>query len=327
MSDPLDGVAPADLARARARTATFLGHVLLDGWTPEALATARSLPALAPSLPLNRSADELAARHHGALQLGCPPYASLFLTDEAVLGGAPASAAADAYQAAGFPEHRTDVEADHLGLQLRFWGFLTAAEADALRDGLPGQAVRLWTLREGFVRDHLGRWLPLMAQALSDEAAPEIAAVVELAMALVAPGTPLDPEDAAAWTLPDAPHPDALLDDPRTGLARIAEHLAIPARSGWWIGRGAIDRWAASADVGRGFGERRRTLHVALAGAAERGRLSELLDHARRDAAAWDSALGEARKLGFDTRPWTDRLSGTRVLLDRMAQAAADARP
>lgn len=308
---------PQQARRAWARLYALAGHLLLDGWTPDALADARQLPVLAEALP-DVDADHLAARHHAAFGLGVPPYAGVLVGAEGHLGGDRARRAGELLRRAGQTSPRRDVEADHLGVLLRAVGFLVAAEADALDDGhLQGLATLRQLQRELLDAHLLLAWTPLTL-ALRPLDLPEWQALVDLVGALmVAHRAVLDGEPEG--TLPDAPLVD--LDDPRTGLKRIARWLTVCGRSGVWLTRADLDALAAAADVPRGFGDRVKMLESLLFAAVDQGRADQVLEALEARIDAWSAGLAELGERGLPVTAWQQRVARTRRVVRTMVEA------
>lgn len=288
---------PAESARARYRLYALLGRLVVEGVGPRTDATVRALPALAAALP-EASDDERAAEHHRVWSLEVFPYESVFLGPSALLGErAPAVHAS--WAACGFSSRRADLEPDHLGLELACVAFLSAAEADALDDGLDAEPLR--ALQRRFLDDHLLRWLPAVQVAIRRCGAGFERAVVDLALELAQSHR----GDPAPWELDPVPLD---LDDPGTGLARIARWLSVPAASGMFLSKAAIARIAARIEVPRGFGSRARMLQSVLFAAADHGRLPEVVGAIDEERAAWQ-VLGP---------PWSDRLERTGEVLAQL---------
>lgn len=276
---------PEQEALARARTLGWIAEVLLDGWTPRAVAVGASLPWL-PQL-----SGDLAVRHQRVMG-AVPLYESVFCGPDAQLGGAlAAQVAADAAQL-GFRTERHDVEPDHLGLQVAALGFLWAATADALRDGVPTRALH--AVREGFAKAHLSRWIRGARIAVSRQGIDELTAVLDVLEELV-------PAQAIAGEGED------LLAVKKTGLKQVARYLATPARCGAWFALPDIQRIADDAGLACGFGRRVQMLESLLFAAVDHHRLDEL-------AASFDAEITH-------WRGWRDAsCEATRAILDTLAQ-------
>jgi len=288
---------PQQTALARARTYGMLAELFLDGWTDRVLGVidglewARSIPA---------DPDQRAARHHRVLGRGVPPYESVFLAEDALLGGAVATAVREDYAQMGFGADRPDVEPDHVGLQCAALAFLCGAEAHALEDGVPTE--RFVLAQRNFLRAHLGRWVASLAIAVEGQGVAELTEAVGLLRDLVEDhGGPFGAE-------PEASEP--LLDDPKTGLKTVARYLLVPARCGVWFGLDDIQRIAARAELACGFGRRVQMMESLWFSAVDHGRVPQLVE-----------SLG----VELDRWPPSPRVTGTRGMLARLGEAVDSA--
>lgn len=305
---------------AWSRLYALAGHLLLDGWSPDAVQAVRALPALAEALP-DLDADRLAARHHAAFGLGVPPYAGVLLGAEGHMGGEQAREAADLLRRTGWKSTRTDVEADHLGLLLRAAGFLLAAEVDALEDDREPIVATLRALQVELLDAHLlPAWTPLTL-ALRGLALTEWDALVDLVGALLVhhrsqlPGEP-------GGALPSTPGVD--LGDAKTGVARICRWLMVCGRSGLWLTRADMGAIAARADVPHGFGDRARMLESLIFAAVDQGRVEPVIEGLHVRVRDWEAGLGELGERGLPTSGWRSRLERTRAVLDTISEAVAE---
>jgi len=305
--------------RAWSRLYGLLGHLLLDGWTPQALRTARSLPALAQALP-DLDAEHLAARHHAAFGTGVPPYVGVLVGLEGHMGGDRAREASDLLRRTGLRTTRRDVEADHVGMLLRAAGFLCAAEADAVEDGRDAVIPGLRDLQTELLDRHLLLAWPPLRVAVEGLGLPEWDAVLGLAGELLVTHRA---ELGAAGELSLEPVPGDLLDDPRTGLKRVARWLTVCGQTGCWITRADVDALAAAADVARGFGDRAKMLESLLFAAVDHQRIDQVLDAFLERIDSWDARYRELGQAGLPTEPWRQRTRHTRQLVQRLREASA----
>ena len=301
-----------DTARARHRLYGLLGRLLLDGPVDAAAETVAALPALADVWP-SGDADARLAMHQRVFGLEIFPYESVFLGEEGTLGGDATNRAQRTLTAAGFRGRRTDTQPDHVGLLLGALSWLAAAEAEALEDGADPGPARAHQAR--VIGGHLGRWLPVLSLSVSDMDR-WTRRLLELTVEAVAAHGHAEP-----FELP--PRPAELLDDPRTGLARIARAWLIPAHSGWVISRYTIGRLAARAGIPAGFGPRWKMLEGVLAGAVDHERASVVLDGLADELARWERGYAQAAELGYVVEPWRARLACTAGELERLREAAS----
>jgi len=74
-----------------------------------------------------------------------------------------------AYREAGFDLERNVHEMpDHVGVQFSFVAQLIESEMDCRRQGRQNDAVRFRKQKHGFLKDHLARWIPSLAQEVAE---------------------------------------------------------------------------------------------------------------------------------------------------------------
>lgn len=271
---------PAEHALARSRTYALIAEILIDGWTPRALGVARQMPwadALA-----GLSGDALAARHHAVFGRGVSPHASVFVSDDGLLGGAEAAWFADWSARAGV-RSRADVEPDHAGSIASALGWLEAARSDALRDGASTASI------DALEREALARlgWLGWLSVAVDAQGAAELSEIAGLFAEITREHGACDPAPGAV---------ERVLDDPAHGLKDLAAYLLVPARCGLWLGPEDLRRLSASADVPCGFGRRLQMAESLLFSAVDHGALPALAAAVDAEITRWDAALGPDRR-------------------------------
>lgn len=315
-------------AHARARVYSILAKLLTVGLDADALAQLRALDDwLLPGAPLGGAVldlDELAAQHHACFHLEVFPYAGVFL-DPGAVAGACSDMVLDRFAQAGFRPRLDQLTADHLGVMLGFLGFVCAATSEALEDRQSPFVARLERVGAEFLDACILSWLPTLVAA-SDELprgmwpnvlreALEFAAAHRISLRERVPGSQ-PPE------LPEPRHD--LLEDPNTGLRRIAEHLLTPAASGVLLTRADLERLGREQSLGRGFGSRLTMLDNLLRSAVDYGRFGDLLADLDRLLAKRDHTfmtLGTELELDAAIAPWRRALSHTRELLTIVAAA------
>lgn len=302
----------ASLARCRAYT--LLGDLFQRGLTPTSAAAWGEVPlargALA-DLPLDLAAEV----HTRVVLLDLPLRASAWLSEDGLVGGAPADAAAALLARCGRP---VGAEPDSLGSQLAFLAFLSGAVVDAQADGhrLPDVGGL-----EREALDGLLAWLPGGVAALraAGEPAPlyELAAELALDLAIAHRASLGGPVPS-----PRLPPQPALLDLPQTGLRAIAEHLAVPALAGGAFARSTLVGLARDYELPAGFGTRADLLEGLMRSAAHYQRLSELFGALEAIAAGWAGSWGSlAGPLAPIAAPWHERIRGTCGVFSRLADA------
>lgn len=318
---------PADRARARARGWALVADLWARGLAEDTLAVWRALPGTEGHLPARFDADEAAAVWHQVVEAEVHPYESVYLGEEALLGGDRAEAARATRSGAGLGDPRA-LEADHLAEELRLLAFLGAAEADALADGVDPGHVHAHLRRA--LDEHLLRWLPALVAAVEGlDGGPGGGAGLYAFAAGRALDLAVDARSGlagapAGWSLPPV---EDVLADPKAGLARIARQLAVPALAGGLFTQGAVRRIGRALDLPAGFGKRWQVIEGLLASAAHFDRVPETLAALDAEVARWDARYAgvAAAGLGPLVAPWRDRAAATRATLARIDAAAAAA--
>jgi TorA maturation chaperone TorD len=312
-------------ARARARVYGILAKLLVVGLDADTLAQLRALDGwlLDGDGGDSTDLDELAAQHHTCFHLDLFPYAGVFL-DRSAVAGACTDMVSAWFERAGFRPRLDQLSADHLGVMLGFLSFVSAATSEAHEDGQLALATRLEQLTAEFLDACILSWLPLM---VLDLPAPgfwpnvvretlEFAAVHRMSLRERVPET----------RAPELPSPQRdLLDDPHTGLRRIAEHLLTPVDSGVFLTRADIARLGRERALPRGFGSRLLMLDNLLHTAVDYGQLGALLADLDELLAARDrslAALGVKLQLDTSLAPWRAALARTRALVSTLATAS-----
>jgi hypothetical protein len=218
-----------------------------------------------------------AAAHTDLFCLQLPPYASIHLGPEGMLGGGERDRVAGTWRALGFTPPG---EPDHLAALLGLYAALVDAEADAAD---PARRVLRREARRALLWEHLLSWVPGYARAAGGIAAPDYRIWARtLVAALLAEAEQLDlPEARSGHRLPaplrDAPPPVSAA--PENLDAFLAEVL-VPVRSGIVMTHRDLAGAARSLGLGLRLGERRFVLS-ALAGQEPAAVCGWLAGHAR----------------------------------------------
>ncbi len=303
-------------ALARSRGFALLGDLFLHGVTPVTRAAWSQVPDAAALLPLEADAAELHAR---VVLLDLVPHEGAFRAADGLLGG---DILGDLHALRARTGLEPLDEADHLGHELRWLGFLAGAAADAARDGV--SAAQLPDLEREVLDAHVLRWLPgfVAAMRARPERTPFYDHAAELALKLAVSrrvelgGAPPN------WALPPA---HEVLENPRNGLRAIAEHLALPCQAGGHFARSTLIGLARTLELPAGFGNRADLIEGLLLSAAHYGRVPELAAALRIVLAGWDAAWKELDDAGLAplAAPWRARIHLNVQLLDRLDEAAA----
>jgi hypothetical protein len=258
--------------------------------------------AAALELPPPPTADE----HTAVLVSQLPPYASIYLGAEGMLGGEARDRIAGFWRALGAaPAH----EPDHLSV--------LCAALDALADA-EGRArdPRVRTARAALYWEHIASWMPPYLAAVRRVGTPfhaawadTLAAVLAAEAEAVGPPRDLPLALRAAPALPGAP----------TDLDALLGAVLAPVRLGLVIARDDLARCAAALGLGLRAGERRFALRALLA-QDPAGMLVWLADEARRQT----DAYGDQSEV---SRWWRARGQAGAHWLDGLAREAAGAEP
>jgi TorA maturation chaperone TorD len=237
--------------------------------------------------------------------LGLPPYASVYLGAEGMLGGAARDRVAGFWRALGLvPPH----EPDHLAALLG----LAAALAEAERDERePARAVLARQARNALLVEHLLSWTGPYLAKLATLAPPCYQAWGALLHdALTAEAAALGPPATLPLQLREAP---ALEPPDRTGGHAFVDALLAPVRSGIILTRTDFARAAAELGLGLRIGERRFVLRALLGQDA-----ASTLDWLVEETGTWAGRPGHGPIDNF----WQQRAHAAGALLHTAARAA-----
>ena len=328
---------PLDETRARSRVYGLFSRLYERGLTTDVLPVVQAIPDLASLVPNPFDADEAAADHYTLFGLEVFPYAGLFLDGEGLLGGPTASHVQRLYAQIGFQPVLDRESADHLGHELALLAFLSEAEAEAIENTEPRETERVRQLLRQFVDGHLLEWLPAFVCAAEQQPYPFYAALSRFTLDVVLDHRAGLDNAGAEHTgrserVAPVPPPD-ILDEAGTGLKDIAEYLATPTRSGFFLSRSDIAQLGRAESLPRGFGSRVQTLTNLLRAAAEFNRMEALLDALGNRVGVWEKFYQELHNNGLVSvktisQIWLERLAGTRNIITRMQKAGEiSARP
>ena len=196
------------------------------------------------------------AAHTDLFCFQLPPYASIHLGPEGMLGGDAADRVAGFWRALGITP---PAEPDHLAALLGLYAALIdaeVAETDPVRrrSGREARRALLW--------EHLLVWVPGYAAAAAGVAGPGYRPWAEaLRSAVLAEAEALDGHGLLPVHLREAPPPAAPADD---GLDAYLGRLLAPIRSGMVITRADLVGAARHLGLGLRNGERRFALSALM---------------------------------------------------------------
>jgi TorA maturation chaperone TorD len=313
---------------ARRRAYDLLGAMIVDGLDAERLQAVRALPELAAAVPEGASLDDLAAEHYALFGHQVHPFAGVFLDAEGLVGGGTAAEVVRQAHAVVGLSCNDDPGPDHLGLALRVMAALTDAENDATEREADADAQTLRRWQRRVLDEALLPWMAPLWAAIAAQPMSVWRRALELSIGLLARHRAEDPSLPTATAVPEPAEPLAtLLDQPRTGLLKVAEALTTPVRSGVYLARDDVAALARACELPQGFGGRKGMLERLLRGAADYGAVPNLVEQLGRLLAARDdtyAALATEPGLGPHVAPWRARVAQTREMLTRLADGARD---
>ena len=219
-----------------------------------------------------------------------PPYASIYLGAEGMLGGAARERVAGFWRAVGLVPPS---EPDHLAALLGLAAALAEAGRDAMRDVL--------------LTEHVLPWTGVYLYKLAAIAPPAYAAWGRLLGDALDAGTTDGPLSAHVSEAPALEPPE------RSGGRAFLEALLAPVRSGMILTRADLARAARELGLGLRIGERRFVLRALLGQDARAA-----LDWLAGEADHWAARPGELEIDEF----WRQRAQAAGALLRGAATAA-----
>jgi TorA maturation chaperone TorD len=238
---------------------------------------------------LGLGAAPTAADYTELFVLDLPPYASIYLGAEGMLGGEARDRIAGFSRALG---QIPPAEPDHLALMLAQFAALSDDGEDAARRDALARA------RDAYLFEHLLSWLPPYLDKVAELGSPTYAAwgrMLEEALGAESTRLALD----TRTDLPLALREDRSLGGD-AGLDDLVAFLLAPGRSGIILTQADLSRAARALDLGRRVGDRRFILRLLL------GQSPDLMtEWLRVEAAAWAERHAERRaSLGVIAAVW-----------------------
>jgi len=252
-----------------------------------------------------------------------PPYASVYLGAEGMLGGEARDRVGGFLAALG---QTPPPEPDHLVILLATYAELAASDGDGRGEEQRARSIEGRRIaRKAFLWEHLLSWLPAYLDKLAGVAPPFYRRWGELLLdALLEEAAGTGTPAALPLHLREAP----AMSDPRAGSAdEFMQSLLAPARSGIILTRADLARAAHTLGAGLRAGERKFALK-SLLGQDAAGALAWLAG----EASAWAVRHASRRDaLGEVAEWWSRRAEATAMLLDELKADAgsdgAEARP
>lgn len=333
-----------DKCLSRSNTYGFLSQLYSLGPVPEIHSYIKAIPELALAFaPKDDSGskqtvtqDDLAADHYQIFGLNVLPYESSFLEIDNVLDGPVTERVLVDYWKSGFHPDTKSESADHIGLELKFLGYLCCMQAEGERDQRVDVASSMEVEQTSFLENHLLRWLPGFVQAVNQHNLPFYTSLVDITLDMVIDHYQdlshrrLRPPDVEFKHF-DLPVLTDLLKDEKTGLKDIANYLLTPAYSGVYLSRQIIEGVAKTQNLPRGFGDRETMLTNLLRNAADYDQLPSLLDDFKLIFSHWMAFyddLPERYKnpdlLKPYLTPWQTRIENSQIILNHIRSKSAN---
>lgn len=318
-AEPLD---PAILAVARGRGLDLMASLFAKGLTADRLPHLAAVRALQPLLPTadRHDPDQAAAEHHRVLGTQVFAAHAAFVHPEGLVGGDTAGAARQFWARIHWTPP-PDQEPDSAPTLLAGLAWLMGAEAQAHRDGTAQGVHSVQAAQAELLGTHVLPWWPALVQALGQVDAPLYDGLAQLSMDLLTRLAAQRPAHRAPAQLPEQP---PLLDDPKTGLARICRLLTTPARAGALLTDHRIRALGQQLGLPTGFGKRWQRLENLLHTAARQGQQLAALDTLADEFAAIQATYGahEAPVLAPYLAPWKVQAAASQALLRQMGARA-----
>jgi len=320
--------AQADELEATSLALLSLGNLLSRGFQPEEDRWVNDVPMLARAVAHTEyDSSEWAAETHRVFIREVHPFANVFLSSDAQLGGLRTQWVQEDLQRMGLSIEVYTDEPDHLGHLIIALGHLVGAEQDAVEDEAAHAVVGLRALQAKWIDDHLTPWIHVVHRAVHQQEPALYGELLDLIIELVCTRRRRLPGPYAPSRPFVLPPLIADLDQPQTDMRAIATQLTTPALSGWYLSRGWLSRTGAELDLPCGFGSRRLMMTNLLHTAIDHQAIPKLCSHLLRVADHWGEALDTAADRPCPgwretSEVWALRLESTRQLLFRLQSAS-----
>ena len=242
-----------------------------------------------------------------------PPYASIYLGAEGMIGGEARDRVAGFWRAIG---ETPPAEPDHLSVMLALYARLVELEVEESnvrrREG--------WrAARKAFFWEHLASWLFVYLIKLADTASQFYKRwSTTLQLALMEEAMILGDQERLPLHLREAP---ALIDPRSSGAEEFLQSLLTPVRSGIIVTRADLTRAARDIGLSLRMGERKFILKALFAQDANR-----MFDWLIVEAANWTRQHQGIQRgmLEEITKWWQQRAEATAALLKELKLSASE---
>jgi len=242
-----------------------------------------------------------------------PPYASIYLGAEGMIGGEARDRVAGFWRAIG---ETPPAEPDHLSVMLALYARLIELEVE---ESNVRRRESLRAARKAFFWEHLASWLFVYLTKLSSIAS---SFYVEWGMLLIktlmSEGVTLGDQERLPLHLREAP---ALIDPRSSGAEEFLQSLLTPVRSGIIVTRADLTRAARDIGLSLRMGERKFILKALFAQDANR-----MFDWLIVEAANWTRQHQGIQRgmLEEITKWWQQRAEATAALLKELKLSASE---
>src|SRR5205085_10715621 len=242
-----------------------------------------------------------------------PPYASIYLGAEGMIGGEARDRVAGFWRAIG---ETPPAEPDHLSVMLALYARLIELEVE---ESNVRRRESLRAARKAFFWEHLASWLFVYLTKLSDTASQFYKRwSTTLQLALMEEAMILGDQERLPLHLREAP---ALIDPRSSGAEEFLQSLLTPVRSGIIVTRADLTRAARDIGLSLRMGERKFILKALFAQDANR-----MFDWLIVEAANWTRQHQGIQRgmLEEITKWWQQRAEATAALLKELKLSASE---
>lgn len=314
--------------RASSMALMALGETLLRGHQPTHDLWVKDVPILEQATKnATITSEAWAAEHHRVMIREVHPFANVFLSRDAKLGGATTANIREDLHQMGLSLRTEHEECDHIGHLVIAMGHLVGAELDATEDQKPEVTRGLRQLQARVIDRHITPWLSTFSFAIAQQQSEFYTALVELTKELlitVRNRLDLSYAPATDFALPTR---TTSLEEPDTDVRAIATLLTTPSLSGWYLSRGWLSMAAGRLDLPCGFGSRRLMMTNLMHTAIDHQRLADLMDYLLGTCNEWLDSMRQSANCPCPGWPevstvWIQRLCETESALLRIKSAS-----
>jgi TorA maturation chaperone TorD len=297
-------------ARTEGEAWHLLGHLVLLGPMGAVREILDVSPAFKNVWDASLSDDGWAVEHQRVFGHEVFPYGSVFLSEDAKMGGQWTAWAERLMEAIGLQFDEIVLEADHLGKLALALG---AVGLEKVKLQEAGRAMELSQFHffERSLLEHLLGWLGPLVVGVQQTDSPFFSMVLELMVELACEQAQLsaDVEEPAAEAVDSLAE---LLAQSQTRLRDVARFLTIPSACGAFLCKAEIARLAAQVELATGFGHRTQMLESLFFAAIDHGKLDDFVSAVAGRLTEHSKALANLQeRWGLPTQAWRRRITQT----------------